>query len=155
MENIQTEQEIRELVDKAAGGSREAISSLLKTFTSDMYFITRLYVGDKETARSSEQNALRTALRSLKDSYGAKSFADWLSDIVRNTALSNIPSFNVTTSAIQTRMRFRTRPSSFLRILMNARSEFSTLLTPCLPAKEPRQHSAIMIFLPWTKSAKS
>ena len=36
MENIQTEQEIRELVDKAAGGSREAISSLLKTFTSDM-----------------------------------------------------------------------------------------------------------------------
>lgn len=95
MEKLQTEKEIRELVEKASSGDRESIGTLLKTFTSDMYFITRLYVGDKETARSSEQTALRSALRNLRDSVSAESFEEWLSDIVRNTALQNIPAVEV------------------------------------------------------------
>ncbi|MDO4521317.1 MAG: sigma-70 family RNA polymerase sigma factor, partial [Erysipelotrichaceae bacterium] len=99
MENVQTEQEIRELVEQAAGGSREAIASLLKAYTSDMYFVTRLYVGDKETAKSSEQTALRSALRNLKDSASAESFGDWLTDIVRNTALNNIPEISVSSDS--------------------------------------------------------
>ena len=95
MEKLQTEKEIRELVEKASSGDRESIGTPLKTFTSDMYFITRLYVGDKETARSSEQTALRSALRNLRDSVSAESFEEWLSDIVRNTALQNIPAVEV------------------------------------------------------------
>ena len=91
MERTQTEKEIRELVEKAASGDRESVSTLLKTFTSDMYFITRLYVGNKNAARSSEQTALRSALRNLRESVSADSFEEWLSDIVRDTALQNVP----------------------------------------------------------------
>ena len=95
MERTQTEKEIRDLVEKAASGDRESVSTLLKTFTSDMYFITRLYVGNKNTARSSEQTALRNALRNLRDSVSADSFEEWLGDIVRDTALENIPQVKV------------------------------------------------------------
>ena len=56
--NILTDQELRALVASAMRGDREAITSLLKYYTPALYFVSRLYLGDKETAKKSEQQAL-------------------------------------------------------------------------------------------------
>lgn len=88
--NILTDQELRALVANAMRGDREAITSLLKYYTPALYFVSRLYLGDKETAKKSEQQALRSALKKLKDSLSAADITDWMIDQVRGEALNTL-----------------------------------------------------------------
>lgn len=90
MNETMTENGIREIVHLAAGGDRDAMKKLMRGITSDMYFVTRLFVGDRDTARSSEESALRNALGRLKESEEAESFEQWISKIVRDEAVSRV-----------------------------------------------------------------
>lgn len=88
--NILTDQELRALVASAMRGDREAITSLLKYYTPALYFVSRLYLGDKETAKKSEQQALRSALKQLKYAQAAPDITDWMIDQVRSEALNTL-----------------------------------------------------------------
>ena len=81
---------IRNLVNAAVAGDRNAINEILKRYTSEMYFVTRLYVNNREDARNAEQFALRSAIRRLAESNDADNFEDWLSEIVRDEALHQV-----------------------------------------------------------------
>ena len=81
---------IKNLVNAAVAGDRDAINEILKRYTSDMYFVTRLYVNNREDARNAEQFALRSAIRRLPESNEEDSFEEWLTGIVRDEALHQV-----------------------------------------------------------------
>lgn len=90
MINRLSDQELRAIVSSAIHGNREAITELLKYYTADMYFVSRLYLDNKETAKKSEQKALRTALQRLGESLNAPDITGWMINIVRKEALRQL-----------------------------------------------------------------
>ena len=90
MSETMTENGLREIVRKAAGGDRDAMKTLMRGITSDMYFVTRLFIADRNTARASEETALRSALGRLKEDEAQESFEQWISKIVRDEAVRRI-----------------------------------------------------------------
>lgn len=90
MINRLSDQELRALVTSALRGSRDSIKDLLKYYTADMYFVSRLYLDDKETAKSSEQTALRSALKKLGESLNSSDITEWMVNLVRKEALSQL-----------------------------------------------------------------
>ena len=98
MEKTLTEQEVKDLVEKASTGDRAAINDLLKLYISDMYFVTRLYVKDRDQARTTEQTALRNALKRLGESKRSERFEDWLYTIVQSEALESVLPVSVESS---------------------------------------------------------
>ena len=90
MINRLSDQELRAIVSSAIHGNRDAITELLKYYTADMYFVSRLYLDNKETAKKSEQKALRTALQRLGESENAPDITGWMVNIVRKEALRQL-----------------------------------------------------------------
>ena len=90
MINRLSDQELRAIVSSAIHGNRDAITELLKYYTADMYFVSRLYLDNKETAKKSEQKALRTALQRLGESLNAPDITEWMVSIVRKEALRQL-----------------------------------------------------------------
>ncbi len=90
MVNRLTDQELRTLITDGLRGNRDSVAKLLKYYTSDMYFVSRLYLKDKETAKKSEQQALRNVLQKLGESLKAADITEWVTGFVRGEALSNL-----------------------------------------------------------------
>lgn len=98
MINRLSDQELRAIVTSALRGSRDSIKNLLKYYTADMYFVSRLYLDDKETAKSSEQKALRSALSILGESLNSSDITDWMMKQVRQEALTKLMPIQTTSA---------------------------------------------------------
>ncbi len=90
MENEFSKEELRQLISDAAIGDRESMNTLIKHYSSRMYFTARLYLKDKKRAQSVTENALRNAFRKLEEALKEDNFELWLSRIVQAEALYRI-----------------------------------------------------------------
>lgn len=88
MANRLTDQELRTLVTNAMQGSRESVTGFLKYYTADMYYVSRLYLKDKETAKKAVQQALRKALPRLGESLKSPDITEWITGLVRQESLA-------------------------------------------------------------------
>ena len=90
MENEFSKEELRQLISDAAIVDRESMNTLIKHYSSRMYFTARLYLKDKKRAQSVTENALRNAFRKLEEALKEDNFELWLSRIVQAEALYRI-----------------------------------------------------------------
>ena len=96
MTNRISDEELREIVKSALRGNRDSVTELLRCYTADMYFISRLYLEDKDEAKKSEQQALRKALQKLKESLNSDDITEWFQTIVREEALEQLKPVSTT-----------------------------------------------------------
>ena len=84
--------ELAELARRAADGERDAINAIMKRYTGELYFYTRMYNGDRETARGCVQAAIRTILSRIRECSESPDPEKWMRDIVTAEALAlNLP----------------------------------------------------------------
>ena len=86
-ENKYTTEEVSNLLQKSFGGDREAATSLLRSYTNDMYYVAKLYMEDTEAAKKAVQKSFVTAYKKLRDVSDAENFEEWLTDITRRTSV--------------------------------------------------------------------
>ncbi len=92
MSETDKKMELAELARRAADGERDAINAMMKRYTGELYFYTRMYNGDRETARGCVQAAIRTILGRIRECSEAPDPEKWMRSIVSKEALAlNLP----------------------------------------------------------------
>lgn len=98
MANRLTDQELRTLAAKALRGDRDSVTAFLKYYTADMYYVSRLYLKDKDTAKKAVQQGLRKGLQKLGDSLKTPDITEWITGLVRQESLSALKPLRTTAS---------------------------------------------------------
>ncbi|MCR4952044.1 MAG: SH3 domain-containing protein [Solobacterium sp.] len=80
---------IASLLAGARENDRDAIQQLLKEYATKMYFVSRLYLKDREAAKDTEQEALREVFSNLDD-VDENNFEDRMREAIRAHALNRL-----------------------------------------------------------------
>ena len=92
MSESDRKKELTALAEQAASGDRDAINRIMKEYTGEMYFVTRLFIGDRETARSCVQASMRTILEKMKEGAESGDLVKWMRTLTAKEALHlNLP----------------------------------------------------------------
>lgn len=78
------------LVERARGGDREALGTLLTSHERMIFAVCLRTLGDREAARDIAQDALVKAIQSLDMFDGRSRFSTWLTRIAINASLSHL-----------------------------------------------------------------
>ncbi len=80
---------IKALLAGAKNNDREAVKELLNELASKMYFVSRLFLKDKETAKAAEQDALKKTFRTLAEA-DPDTFEENVRKAVRDAAAAKL-----------------------------------------------------------------
>lgn len=80
---------IADLLAGARENDRDSIQQLLKEYATKMYFVSRLYLKDREAAKDTEQEALRAVFSNLDD-VDENNFEDRMREAIRAHALDRL-----------------------------------------------------------------